>query len=343
MTAEERKQLANYDAAQKKLNEDISNALTSGLYLIYGDEGYLISQNKERLVRAAIEKCSDMNFSSFSGGDINWKELTDAADTMPFFSDKRVIFVADSGAFKGKKAPDYLIDYFDRPLDTLIMIFVESEVDKRNKFYKAISKNGIEINCVTQPVERLVKWCMKKFKDNNKAVSPNVCEYFVEKVGTSMFLLENEIEKLVSYTSGKDEISIKDIDVLCTNTLKSRPFEMADAISRRDLKAAMDIYRELLSLKEAPEKIMAIISNELNKLTIVKDALAAGKTNDMIAKDAGINPYFVKKYITLSDKYPLKRIAGDIEFCVDMTYRVRSGLMDSIVGLESVIVFCCRS
>lgn len=61
-------------------------------------------------------------------------ELISLADTMPFFSERRLILIEDSGFFK--TSSEALAEYLPTMPDTTCIVFVEEAVDKRNKLYK---------------------------------------------------------------------------------------------------------------------------------------------------------------------------------------------------------------
>ena len=70
-----------------------------------------------------------MNFSRFEGKGTEIPKVIDLAETMPFFADRRVILLENTGFFKNKA--DALADYMGSLPDYLVLIFVEEEVDKR--------------------------------------------------------------------------------------------------------------------------------------------------------------------------------------------------------------------
>ena len=94
----------------KQINEDIRQNKFRQVYLLYGEERYLRRQYREKLRKALCEGCDTMNIHSFEGKDISVGEIIDLAETLPFFGDRRVIFVTGSGLFKsgGEKMAEYL-------------------------------------------------------------------------------------------------------------------------------------------------------------------------------------------------------------------------------------------
>lgn len=84
------------------------------------------------------------------------KELIDLCETMPFFADRRVVLLEDTGFFKNKC--DELADYMKELPDYLCLIFVENEVDKRNRMYKAVKAAGRIGEFVQQDEKTLMRW-----------------------------------------------------------------------------------------------------------------------------------------------------------------------------------------
>ena len=119
----------------KSIIEDIKNQEYKKAYLLYGSEAYLKQQYKHRLLSALVSPDNTMNFSRFEGKGINVREVIDLAETMPFFADRRVILMENTGFFKNKT--EELADYMAELPDYICVLFVEDEVDKRNRMYKA--------------------------------------------------------------------------------------------------------------------------------------------------------------------------------------------------------------
>ena len=107
----------------KSILEDIKNQDYKKVYLLYGDEAYLKQQYKHRLLQALVSEEDTMNFSRFEGKGINVREVIDLAETMPFFSDRRVILMENTGFFKTKS--EELAEYMSTLPDYICFLFVE--------------------------------------------------------------------------------------------------------------------------------------------------------------------------------------------------------------------------
>ena len=89
------------------LNQHMKEHTFKRVYLLYGEERFLVNNYKKRL-REAIAGDDTMNFNSFQGKNPDVREIISLADTMPFFAERRLILIDESGFFKG--APEELVD-----------------------------------------------------------------------------------------------------------------------------------------------------------------------------------------------------------------------------------------
>ena len=119
----------------KSIQEDIKTGNFKQSYLLFGEEAYLKHQYKEKLLNALNPDGDTMNFSRYEGKGIDVKQVIDLCETMPFFAERRVILLEDTGFFKNKC--EELADYMKSLPEYLVLVFSETEVDKRSRMYKA--------------------------------------------------------------------------------------------------------------------------------------------------------------------------------------------------------------
>ena len=163
----------------KQLLEDIKTGQFRQAYLLYGQEAYLRNQYRDRLKAAMVQEGDTMNFSSFQGKDINPAQIIDLAETMPFFADRRVILIQDSGWFK--KGGEALANYLKNPSPTTFFIFAEAEADKRSRLFKAVKEAGCAVEFSTQDETTLKRWILGRIKKENKAISRSGLDFFYRK------------------------------------------------------------------------------------------------------------------------------------------------------------------
>ncbi len=319
----------------KVINEHIKSGEYSSVYLIYGEEEYLKKQYKDKLKNAIIGE-DTMNYSYFEGKECSSKDIIEIGNTLPFFAEKRLIIIENSSFFKTSN--DEMADYIKNIPDYLIIVFIENEVDKRNKVYKAVNSNGYICEMKQQPTSVLIKWIAGILKKEEKTIDKQAVELLLSKTGVSMDNIRSELDKLISYCLDKSEITVQDVEAVCTTQTVSRIFDMITAIAMKRQHQALELYYDLLTLKEPPMRILYLIVKQFNGILQVKEELANGIGNAQIASRMGVAPFIVGKYVTQAKYFTIDEIKSALNDCVDIEERVKNGKLDDKMAVELIII-----
>lgn len=320
----------------KTIDNDIKMGQLKNVYLLYGTEDYLKRQYRDKLKHALVEPDDTMNFSAYEGKDINPKELIDLSETLPFFKEKRMILVENSGFFKN--SCDDLAEYMSQVPESTCFVFVEEEVDKRSKLFKAASRAGSAVEFETPKEDMLVRWILGRIQREGKKITQSVMQLFLSKTGSDMENIDKELEKLICYTLDKTEISAADVEAICTGQTENKIFEMIDAISAKNQKKALDLYYDLLALKEAPMRILFLIVRQFQNLLLIKSMSAKGYPAVSIAKTAGMPSFAVQKNLRQAGAFKINQLKEAIEDCGQAEEDVKTGRMADQLAVELLIV-----
>lgn len=320
----------------KTIDNDIKMGQLKNVYLLYGAEDYLKRQYRDKLKHALVEPDDTMNFSAYEGKDINPKELIDLSETLPFFKEKRMILVENSGFFKN--SCDDLAEYMSQVPETTCFVFVEEVVDKRSKLFKAASKAGSAVEFETPKEDMLVRWILGRIQREGKKITQSVMQLFLSKTGSDMENIDKELEKLLCYTLDKTEITAADVEAICTGQTENKIFEMIDAISVKNQKKALDLYYDLLALKEAPMRILFLIARQFQNLLLIKSMSAKGYPAVSIAKTAGMPSFAVQKNLRQAGAFKIDQLKEAIEDCGQAEEDVKTGRMADQLAVELLIV-----
>ena len=197
----------------KSIDADIKAGSFQPVYLLYGEESYLKRQYGQKLRQALAGVDDTMNVSFYEGKNINPGEIVDLAETLPFFAERRLIMLENSGVFKSSS--EELADYMKHVAETTCFVFVEEEVDKRGKMYKAVKNVGRAVEFSRQTEEVLTRWILARLGREKKKITRQVLQLFLEKTGSDMEYIDKELEKLFCYTLGREVISAEDVEAVC--------------------------------------------------------------------------------------------------------------------------------
>lgn len=320
----------------KTIDQDIKEGKIKHIYLLYGEEQYLIRQYRDKLKRAIVAEDDTMNFSAFSGADINQKEIIDLSETLPFFAERRLILIEDSGLFK--KSAEELADYLADIPDTTYFLFVEKEVDRKTKMFKEVKKLGAPVEFPRQTDAVLSRWIESRLKKSGKQITRDAYALFLRKTGNGMENIDRELEKLLCYTLDKDHIDVADVEAITTEQTENKVFDMVDCVTRHRQKEALELYYDLLALKEPPMRILYLITNQFQRMMIVKSMTAQGFGGRDIAGKAGCPEWAVRKYQAQCRGYSMDQLKQAVKDGVAYETAVKTGHMNDQMAVELFLV-----
>lgn len=306
------------------------------VYLIYGEEEYLCRLYKEMLLKALGTAEDSMNFTRFEGKQTPEEKVIGICETMPFFAERRVVLLEDTGFFKDKK--ERLPDYLKELPDYLVLIFAEREADKRGRMYKAAAAYERIIECKAPEEQELNSWILSRLKKAGKVIRKSTLEKFRSGSGNDMNFIACELEKLISYTGERQEITAADIDAVCSLQVENKIFDMiTDAAAGRREKALRE-YQDLLLLKEPPMRILALMERQFDQLLRIRELSAKGMGQKLIADALKLHPYAVKKNQPLAAKYSVQELRAAVEDYVAAEEDVKTGRLSDRMSVELMLM-----
>ena len=324
------------DIILKSIRDDIRSGNFKPCYLFYGEEKYLLHQYKHMLLEALKADGDEMNFSRYEGNSIPVRDVIDLCETMPFLAERRVILMEDTGFFKNKA--DEMADYMKSLPDYLHILFTESQVDKRSRMYKAVKTAGQIVEFVKQDEKKLMEWAAGVLKSCGRRISRRNMELLLTKTGTDMGNLRMELEKLVSYTEGRDEVLAGDIETICTTQTVNKIFEMVRSVAEKNQKRALELYDDLLTLKEPPMRILFLMARQYRQLLLVKEMEAEGVSPTEIITVLGVSPRTYREISSCARAYTQEELIATIQDFAASEEAVKTGRLQDLLSVELLII-----
>ena len=320
----------------QKLNEEIKTGEFRQVYLLLGEEAYLRNQYRDKLKKALLGDGDAMNFHYFEGKDVSPGEVIDLAETMPFLAERRVLVLENTGLFA--HGGEMLADYLKEPAPTAYFVFVEESAENRSKLYKAVTAKGRAVEFKTQDEAVLQRWILGILKKEGMNITGRDLAFFLEKTGSDMENIRGELEKLLCYCMGRDVVTAKDIEEICTKQISNQIFDMINAIAEKKQRKAMDLYYDLLTLKEPPMRILYLITRQFNMLLQVKELKNRGCDASTIGEKVGLAGFIARKYVAQAARFRTADLRRAVEDCVEAEEAVKTGKMNDVMSVELLIV-----
>ncbi len=324
------------------INEDLKSGKYKTAYLLYGPEGYLVRRYRDKLLNALCDGSNkkeledNMNFTAFCGKDFTIEQVIDLAETLPFFAERRVVLLEDTGLFM--KDGDKLADYLSKKPESTVFLFVENNADKRSRLYKAVTGIGHAAEFRVQDEDTLKRWIVSLVRKENKQITVRAVEALLERTASDMELLSKELEKLFCYTQGQEAIDLPDVEAICTTVITNHIFDMISAMANKNQMEALRLYYELLALREPPMRILNLIGRQFVQLLTIKDLRNRGYDKRKISDKTEIKPFIVDKYLAQAAKFSMPMLKAAISDCAEFDEAVKKGMMADRMCVELLLV-----
>ena len=319
----------------------MTDTVYKDLYLLYGEEKYLIKKYEAELKEAIVSgEMEMMNCDIFEGKAIESNRIIDAAMTLPFMSERRLVVIKESGLFTtGRKdETEKIKDFLASDLGTTTLVFIEEEIDKRNALYKLVAKKGEALEFKSPPEKELIAFVSNIFKKQKIKISPQAASHLLISTAGSMEGIVLETEKLISFKGKNTEIIVEDIDLVCTKALEVRIFELVGSLAMKNTKIALEVYHNLILMKESPLMILALIIRQFRLLLLTRYMDRKRKSRDEIAAVLGLRGFVVGECLKQSKNFSETILLNALNECLETDVNIKTGKMEAVLAVELLII-----
>ncbi len=269
------------DNSAGKLERDLSSGKVRGVYLLFGKEGYLIGQLRRRLEEAALQGgLAAFNRSVFNAAKVKPEEIDEAIRMVPMMGGRRLVVVEriDQADKKTTKAlMETLTRIIQARVPSSVLLMTTDKVDRRRKFYKAVVKEGLAVECKPLWSRALQDWVTAEARSMGKRIDHAATRLLEDMVGNDLGKLHNELEKLAQFVGERPSIRLEDAEQSVADLKLSTVYDLNDALGRGNLAPALLALAKLAEAGTAPDKTMWFINNHFRMLLQARDAQAQGK------------------------------------------------------------------
>lgn len=270
--------------------------------MFYSSDSGILSREVDNLRRRL-----NMSLDDTINYDINnVSDIVNEASTIGMFSLNKFIVINIDSYFKDKKdipGINLLEEYFDNYNSNSYLIFIcnSDTIDSRKKIVNLIKKNGI-VKKIEANDSYITDYINGYLKDNGYSINNSDVIYFINRVGSNINNITNELDKLMLYKINDKIITRSDIDLLTVENIDDSIYELVNAILKNDSKKAIKLYYNFINNGMDVNQMIAIVGSQIRLLYQVKRLYNKGKSNEEIANILEFKSVYRVKYL-LSDSY----------------------------------------
>jgi DNA polymerase-3 subunit delta len=322
------------------------------LYLFYGPEDFLIREAVGRIKEILIPPSAEqMNLTIIDGSDMVAQRIANAVETLPFMSERRLVIVNNAAfASAGKKgftqADIEMLENCFRSIPDYSCLVITAKIspDMRTKLMKTLKSVGAVVEFGTLKPALFEKWVAKRFKAAGKAISPAVLNRFLvltgyleRDSGKTLDGVANEIEKVVKYCEGRDEVRQEDIEALAPESLSMNIFALVDSIGGRNIPKAIELLEDMKRGGEPPVRVLFMVARQFRLLLQASLYKDMGYSGGAVASKLQVPPFVAGSLMRQAGNFSREDLKKALRECAEADARVKGGRMEPWLALEVLI------
>lgn len=309
------------------------------LIFLYGQDSYRSRRKlKEIIENYQAKHKSGLDFVVFKE-DLDWQKIKQKIEAVSMFDEKKLIVIEN--AFSSSLEPDIVIDYCKKhkmieEKEVVMVFWHEGVPDKRGKLYKFLTKKPI----MSQEFKVLAgfyleNWIKKEVTQHGGQIESAAVKKLAWQVGSDLWQMTSEINKLIAYTSGS--ISAKAVDELVKARLDLNIFETVDALGQRNKKKALELIHYHLEQGESELYLFSMLAYQFRNMIKIKSLLEEGVPVFQIAQQASLHPFVVKKTSAQVRNFSLEQLKEIYRLLLKKEVEIKNGQIEPRLALDTLV------
>ncbi|PJI07094.1 MULTISPECIES: DNA polymerase III subunit delta [Clostridium] len=333
-----------------ELEENINRNKINNVYVMCGFNEKLMKEDINKILKKSVDASFEtLNYSTFDGNNIEFDEIMNACETVPFMSEKRVVvvyradFLSDNSNGSNKNY-DKLIKSIEKyvtniPEYCILILYYVFDNPREKPSYKVrkFDKKACVVEFSKLRGMQLQKKVKEVFQEKKKPIGKTELNYFCSKVDNNMDIIYNEVEKLCCYTLDR-EITKQDIDKILQPNENDDIFNLVDYISQSRPEMAVTVLNEIMYKGVKANSILYMIERQFKLMLSIKVGIESGKTKEILSRELKLNPYVCEKMMNECKRFSMKKILKALEICLNTEKELKSVSKDPKFKMETLII-----
>ena len=325
----------------RELAREIEGRKIRRAYLFTGEPFQREEALSLLLSRVVDPATKSFNYDVFYGDDVDLDRMINTVLSFPMLTQRRMVMLRGCQALN-PQAWKKLNRVFADPPETTCVVLTGDDAKLQNKLSKEAKRHIAVV--VFKPIyeNRIEPWIRDRVHKKGKDISPKAAALLHIYVGTSLWDLANEIEKLFIFAGDRGRIEEDDVVEVVGHSKIHRIFDLTDAVGARKTGEALRILQNLLDEGEETGRMLWMLVRHLTALSKIVGWKKTRLDRTEWSKRLGISPYFLEKYVAQAGHFDEDTLADGMERILDVENRLKSGYRNKRVLLEMLVYGLCQ-
>jgi len=311
------------------------------IIFLYGAETYLLNiKLKEILERYKSIHKSGLNLRFLEGNNFTFQDFKDEFQQISMFKEKKLMVLKDifsNSDFKEGFAKNFK-DFINK--EDVIVITETTKILSTDKLFKKLKKLATFQEFKPLKGKALEAWINKEFLRYGFKINFPALRLIIESVGSDLWHLSNEIQKIINYKKSEKEaiVAVADIELLVNPKANADVFKTIESIAQKNKKQALRLIKKHIEKGDSPLYLLSMIAFQFKNLLIIREAIDQNKEYYSIAKWSGLHPFVVKKTYPLAKQFSFSELKKIYHKIFEIDLDIKTGKLGQEEALELLII-----
>ncbi len=294
----------------KSIVDDIKGGIIKPIYFLSGEEPYFIDQISDYIEDNVLDEAEKgFNQVVLYGRDVTVEDIVGQAKRYPMMSERQVVIVKEAQDLS--RTIDKLASYVQNPQPSTVLVicYKYKKLDGRKALGKTLKKHGVHYESKKLYENQVGDWLRRVLIDEGYHINPKAAHILVDFLGTDLGKVKNELNKLMLILPKGSEITPEAIEENIGISKDFNNFELRKAVGERDVVKAQRIANYFVQNPKDNPLVLSVSSLFGFFSNLLKYHGLPKKDKATVAKELGVNPFFVGEYITAARNYPMKKVS----------------------------------
>lgn len=329
----------------------LSKGIVSPIYLLFGDEEFLIDEALTRLVDTFVdETVRSFNFDQFHGSDADLREVVERSMAYPMMAERRVVVLRNlEKRLAGRKDAEkgMFTTFLETPPETTILILTAETASflgrgKAKEPWNLIIEKGTAVQFKKIYDREVPGWIARRISAAGKRIDPEGVELFSAYVGSSLRTIHNEIEKLFTFVEDRPTITVDDVRMIVGASKAWNVFELQKAIGDRKVDLALEIGERMIAAGEPIQVILTMLTRYFTMLWRLLEIRARSRDRNEMARTLGVPSFFLEEYLAATNRYGLPGIRSAFDALLATDLALKTGRTESALVMQLLVTSIVR-
>ena len=325
---------------EQELEKQIKTGSCLPVYFFYGEESFLVERAGRRVMEQVVDQAmKDFNLNIYYGADCKGTEILDTSQTLPMFSERRVVVVRQADKLPAA-TQEGLLPYLANPSPETCLLFLAAKPDLRRKFFSELKKQPGSLEFKKLYDNKLGPFIAGEAQIHGKKIDGAGAEMLAFMVGNNLQELVSQVEKAALYVGSRPVIGAEDVKAIVSQSKTFTAFELARYMGEKNLPKALATLQSMLQNGEEAVMILGALASHFRRIWRIRELLDQKISAADVGKQLKINAYFLGDQVAQAKKY----MVSELEVLFERMYLgdvgVKTGTSSATV-LQGLVYDAC--